>query len=91
MYQFKLFLCVFFRDVKGNPEALEEIRNLWKEILKCGISIAAFIEDPNNRAGKPLVLGADILYVSTKKSRSHSKLVHVSFSKLLIISNKNIT
>ena len=47
--------------MKNNPEAYDEIRILWKEMLKCGMCIGAFVDNPEG--GKPLIAGANMLYV----------------------------
>lgn len=47
---------------KDDPNFVEIFRNLWRETLKHGLAVGAFVEDPNG--GKPILAGANMLMLS---------------------------
>ncbi|XP_071877516.1 arylalkylamine N-acetyltransferase-like 2 isoform X1 [Bombus fervidus] len=51
----------------NDPEYVETFRCLWNELIKCGLSIVAFTENPDG--GKPIIAGANILTLSFKDEK----------------------
>ncbi|XP_076278879.1 arylalkylamine N-acetyltransferase-like 2 [Lasioglossum baleicum] len=46
----------------NDPNFVESFRNLWRETVKQGLAVGAFVEDPNG--GKPLIAGVNMLMLS---------------------------
>ncbi|XP_043465106.1 uncharacterized protein LOC122500302 [Leptopilina heterotoma] len=58
----------FFSNFKINEtrDSYEEIRIFWKEILKCGMSIVAIVDEPSEQK-TPVIAGVNLLFVSVKQ------------------------
>lgn len=72
-----------FTDGKDDPEYVQSFRALWSEIIKQGLTVAAFSDDLEG--GKPVLAGLNMLMLSQKTdsmdlddivkvSRQHSAL-----------------
>lgn len=61
----KIFL--YFPEGKDDPGLVESFRKLWKEVLKHGLSIAAFTENPNG--GKPIIAAVNVLVLCHKDDK----------------------
>ncbi|CAK9797125.1 Arylalkylamine N-acetyltransferase-like 2 [Anthophora plagiata] len=49
----------------SDPEYVDGFRQLWRESMKHGLSVAAFAEDPNG--GKPILAGVNVLTLAFEK------------------------
>ncbi|XP_076235355.1 arylalkylamine N-acetyltransferase-like 2 [Calliopsis andreniformis] len=47
---------------KDDPDYIESFRKLWEIVLQQGLSVGAFVEDPNG--GKPILVGCNVLALS---------------------------
>lgn len=56
-------MCQCWNGIE-DPVYVDFFRNLWKETLKEGLTVAAFVEDPNG--GKPILAGMNVLILSCK-------------------------
>lgn len=50
---------LLFPDGKDDPEYVDTFKDLWVEFLQQGLSVGAFVEDPNG--GKPILAGCNVL------------------------------
>lgn len=48
-----------FTDVKEDPLGIQEFQNVWRMLLKQGLSVGAFVEDP--KGGKSEIAGTNII------------------------------
>lgn len=55
---------------KNDPEYVATFRSLWTDTLKQGLSVGAFIEDPNG--GKPILAGCNMLALSYEGEEHNS-------------------
>ncbi|KAF7383054.1 hypothetical protein HZH68_014903 [Vespula germanica] len=51
--------CCVSLNLKDDPLAVKDLVNIWKIILKQGLSVGAFVDDP--KGGKPEIAGANII------------------------------
>ncbi|XP_076163428.1 arylalkylamine N-acetyltransferase-like 2 [Ptiloglossa arizonensis] len=56
-------ICKFL-NAKDDPNYVSNFRQIWKEMLNQGLSVAAFTANP--RGGKPLLAGANVLELNRK-------------------------
>lgn len=49
---------------KDDPEYVDNFRQFWREVIKQGLTVGAFTENPNG--GKPIIAGVNILSLSLK-------------------------
>lgn len=78
-------------DGINDPEYVETFRSLWNEFIKCGLSIVAFVENPDG--GKPIIAGANILTLSFKDEKfdiEKIKVIVTHFLRSIRMSNVNI-
>ncbi|XP_034191092.1 arylalkylamine N-acetyltransferase-like 2 [Osmia lignaria lignaria] len=70
------YMCTYFipdepmckcSNGKNDPEFAESFRELWKKVLKHGLSIAAFTENPNG--GKPIIAAVNVLVFCHKDDK----------------------
>lgn len=64
---FVTFWSISFADAKDDPIFVEDISTIWRLLLAEGISIAAFIDNPNG--GKPVIAGINVLGVDSKNQK----------------------
>ncbi|XP_043479856.1 uncharacterized protein LOC122509691 [Leptopilina heterotoma] len=83
-------MCKFFiadeplckcENVKDDPEAIEDMRSIFKFVLDDNLSVAAFFENPEG--GKSIMAGLNILYLGGKNQR-------VDFSKFTNLKTEKI-
>ncbi|KAI4500451.1 hypothetical protein M0802_004413 [Mischocyttarus mexicanus] len=55
--------CCSCVKIIEDPSAVKEFRDVWRIILKQGLSIGAFVEDP--KGGKPEIAGTNIIGIKT--------------------------
>lgn len=68
-------------DGKNDPEYVATFRSLWTDTLKQGLSVGAFIEDPNG--GKPILAGCNMLALSYEGEEHNSdEFAVIKFSSL---------
>ncbi|KAL2716590.1 arylalkylamine N-acetyltransferase-like 2 isoform X1 [Vespula squamosa] len=51
--------CCVSIKLKDDPVGIKDLRNIWKIILKQGLSVGAFVDDP--KGGKPEIAGGNML------------------------------
>lgn len=67
-------------DAKDDPNYVSNFRQIWKEMLNQGLSVAAFTANP--RGGKPLLAGANVLELNRKGHKydfSHLEVISSPF------------
>lgn len=64
------FWSISFADAKNDPFFVEDISKIWRLLLTQGISIAAFIDNPNG--GKSVIVATNILGVAVKNEKNKS-------------------
>ncbi|CAL7952322.1 unnamed protein product [Xylocopa violacea] len=57
-------ICKSFNGI-NDPEFVEDFRQFWKEFIKHGLTVAAFVENPNG--GKPIIAAVNMLALSLKE------------------------
>ncbi|KAK2581577.1 hypothetical protein KPH14_002086 [Odynerus spinipes] len=71
--------CCSALKVIGDPLFLRDLRNVWKIILKQGLSVGAFVENPDG--GKPEIAGLNVIGVEVKDD--HRKVENYKITSLL--------
>ncbi|KYQ57221.1 hypothetical protein ALC60_03742 [Trachymyrmex zeteki] len=61
------FYSILFVDAKNDPLFLHDINVLWRTLLPEGISVAAFIDNPNG--SKSIIAGLNVLSVDVKNQK----------------------
>ncbi|XP_015182897.1 PREDICTED: uncharacterized protein LOC107069801 [Polistes dominula] len=56
--------CCSSLKISEDPSAMQEFRDVWTIVLKQGLAVGAFVEDP--KGGKPEIAGANIIGVEIK-------------------------
>ncbi|XP_011700236.1 PREDICTED: uncharacterized protein LOC105457327 [Wasmannia auropunctata] len=62
-------VCNYF-NAKNDPLFVQDISMLWRLVLMQGISIAAFVDNPNG--GKPIIAGMNALGIAAKNEKDFS-------------------
>lgn len=75
-------ICIIFgssfADAKNDPLFVQDISVMWRLSLAQGISLAAFIDNPNGE--KPIIVGANILGVDVNNKKESVSRYKVSLS-----------
>jgi len=74
------FFRISFVDAKNDPLFVHDVSTIWRLILAEGISIAAFIDNPNG--GKPIIAGMNALGVDVKNQKDSISSYQVNYIKL---------
>ncbi|XP_076754107.1 arylalkylamine N-acetyltransferase-like 2 [Xylocopa sonorina] len=60
-------MCKCFNGI-DDPEYVEDFRQFWKQIIKHGLTVAAFVENPDG--GKPIIAAVNVLTLSLKEDNT---------------------
>lgn len=77
------YFLILFADAINDPVFVKDISTIWRLLLAEGISIAAFIDDPNG--GKPILAGMNALGIDSKIEKDSISGYEVSSIKLNLI------
>ncbi|XP_031826761.1 uncharacterized protein LOC116424468 [Nomia melanderi] len=61
-------ICKYWNG-KDDPEYVQSFRALWAEVVKQGLTVAAFVDDP--KGGKPILAGVNMLLLSQKGEKEN--------------------
>ncbi|XP_017890655.1 uncharacterized protein LOC108631325 [Ceratina calcarata] len=62
-----------FMNGKDDPEFVDTFRILWRDLLNEGLSVGAFIDDPNG--GKPILAAANMLTITSKDEKFDTNIL----------------